>query len=90
MDAAIPQKEAQNALRSSAPPSLAPQIEMEADQWHATGCPPFPELLSYPRSGWFALSRSDIRLVYHIISLSLDLHRRGLGACTPWAQNMPK
>jgi len=43
-----------------------------------------------PQSGWSHLSRADLRLVHHIIGLSIDLHRRGLSNCTVWAQKMPK
>lgn len=69
---------------------ISPEIEMEIDNWHRTGVPPYPELLQCPRSGWSGLSRTDLRLVHHIIGLSIDLHRRGLSGCTVWAQKMPK
>ncbi|KAJ5245404.1 hypothetical protein N7489_005500 [Penicillium chrysogenum] len=68
---------------------ISPEIEMEIDNWHRTGVPPYPELLQCPRSGWSGLSRTDLRLVHHIIGLSIDLHRRGLSGCTVWAQKMP-
>lgn len=69
---------------------ISPEIEMEIDNWHRTGVPPYPELLQCPRSGWSGLSRTDLRLIHHIIGLSIDLHRRGLSGCTVWAQKMPK
>ncbi|CAI7607003.1 unnamed protein product [Penicillium glandicola] len=68
---------------------MSPEIEMEIDNWHRTGVPPYPELLQCPRSGWSSLSRTDLRLIHHIIGLSIDLHRRGLSGCTVWAQKMP-
>ncbi|KAJ5365682.1 hypothetical protein N7517_008568 [Penicillium concentricum] len=68
---------------------ISPDIEMEIDSWHRTGVPPYPELLQCPRSGWSGLSRTDLRLIHHIIGLSIDLHRRGLSGCTVWAQKMP-
>ncbi|KAJ6191308.1 hypothetical protein N7519_001329 [Penicillium mononematosum] len=68
---------------------ISPEIEMEIDNWHRTGVPPYPELLQCPRSGWSGLSRTDLRLIHHIIGLSIDLHRRGLSGCTVWAQKMP-
>jgi hypothetical protein len=69
---------------------MSPAIEMEIDNWHRSGVPPYSELMQCPRSGWTGLSRADLRLIHHIIGLSIDLHRRGLGACTVWAQKMPK
>ncbi|KAJ5926008.1 hypothetical protein N7454_007518 [Penicillium verhagenii] len=68
---------------------MSPEIEMEVENWHRTGVPPYPELVQCPRSGWSHLSRTDLRLVHHIIGLSIDLHRRGLSGCTAWAQKMP-
>lgn len=76
---------------SNAPDLLmSPEIESEIENWHITGVPPFPELLQCPRSGWFGLSRTDLRLIHHIVGLSIDLHRRGYSNCTVWAQKMPK
>jgi len=69
---------------------MSPEIEMEIENWHRTGVPPYPELMQCPQSGWSNLSRSDLRLIHHIIGLSIDLHRRGLSNCTVWAQKMPK
>ncbi|KAJ5091284.1 hypothetical protein NUU61_006154 [Penicillium alfredii] len=68
---------------------LSPDIEMEIENWHHTGVPPYPELLQCPRTGWSGLSRADLRLIHHIIGLSIDLHRRGLSGTTVWAQKMP-
>ncbi|KAJ5614631.1 hypothetical protein N7528_008285 [Penicillium herquei] len=68
---------------------MSPEIEMEIDKWHRTGIPPYPELMQCPQSGWSHLSRADLRLVHHIIGLSIDFHRRGLSGCTVWAQKMP-
>ncbi|KAJ5388485.1 hypothetical protein N7509_011026 [Penicillium cosmopolitanum] len=68
---------------------MSPAIEMEIDNWHRSGIPPYPELMQCPRSGWTGLSRADLRLIHHIIGLSIDLHRRGLSACTVWAHKMP-
>ncbi|KAJ5167318.1 uncharacterized protein N7482_006099 [Penicillium canariense] len=62
----------------------------------AQGSPPAsrrgPDLLiacGLPPSGWSGLSRADLRLIHHIIGLSIDLHRRGLSSCTVWAQMLP-
>ncbi|KAJ5146935.1 uncharacterized protein N7443_001466 [Penicillium atrosanguineum] len=68
---------------------MSPEIELEIENWHQTGVPPYPELMQCPQSGWSKLSRSDLRLIHHIIGLSIDLHRRQLSNCTVWAQKMP-
>ncbi|PLB48855.1 putative C6 transcription factor [Aspergillus steynii IBT 23096] len=68
---------------------MSAEIEVEIKNWHITGVPPFPELVHFPRSGWSRLSRTDLRLIHHIIGLSIDLHRRGFSNCTIWAQKMP-
>lgn len=88
----------QDAAASQSPPSsrrgpdllMSPEIEIEIDNWHRSGVPPYPELMQCPQSGWTGLSRADLRLIHHIIGLSIDLHRRGLSTCTVWAQKMPK
>lgn len=89
MDVAAAQEESMKTRRI---PDLlmTPEIEIEINNWHATGVPPFPELVHCPRSSWYGLSRSDLRLVHHIIGLSFDLYRRGFSNCTPWAQRLPK
>ncbi|KAL3467517.1 hypothetical protein BJX64DRAFT_144035 [Aspergillus heterothallicus] len=68
---------------------MSTEIEMEIKNWHLTGLPPFPELMHFPRNCWGKMSRTDLRLIHHIIGLSIDLHRRGLSNCTIWAQKMP-
>ncbi|KAL4949199.1 hypothetical protein BDW69DRAFT_174895 [Aspergillus filifer] len=67
---------------------MSAEIEMEIKNWHHTGLPPFPDLMHYPQNCWRKLSRTDLRLIHHIIGLSIDLHRRGLSNCTIWVQKM--
>ncbi|KAG0158485.1 hypothetical protein PDIDSM_6000 [Penicillium digitatum] len=88
-DAATTQGGSPPAARRGPDLLTSPEIEMEIDNWHRTGVPPYPELLQCPRSGWSGLSRTDLRLIHHIIGISIDLHRRGLSGCTVWAQKMP-
>ncbi|KAL4893729.1 hypothetical protein BDV59DRAFT_192886 [Aspergillus ambiguus] len=68
---------------------MSAEIELEIKNWHIAGVAPFPELVHFPRSAWNNLSRIDLRLVHHIIGLSIDLHRRSLSDCTIWAKKMP-
>ncbi|KAF9885924.1 hypothetical protein FE257_012214 [Aspergillus nanangensis] len=88
MDVAAIQDES-SAARKIPDLLMSAEIELEIKNWHITGIAPFPELVHFPRSGWSKLSRTDLRLVHHIIGLSIDLHRRGLSNCTIWAQKMP-
>ncbi|KAF4213383.1 hypothetical protein CNMCM5878_000017 [Aspergillus fumigatiaffinis] len=88
MDVALA-REQSNKARKAPDLLMSPEIEMEIENWHVTGVPPFPELMHYPRNAWYKLFRSDLRLIHHIIGLSIDLHRRGFGECTIWAQKMP-
>ena len=68
---------------------MSAEIETEVKNWHFTGIAPFAELMQFPRTSWTKLSRTDLRLIHHIVGLSIDLHRRGLSNCTIWAQKMP-
>ncbi|PTU22866.1 hypothetical protein P175DRAFT_0431512 [Aspergillus ochraceoroseus IBT 24754] len=88
MDVATVQDES-TAIRNVPDLLMSAEIEMEIKNWHLTGLPPFPELMHFPRTCWNQLSRTDLRLIHHIIGLSIDLHRRGLSHCTIWAQKMP-
>lgn len=78
------------ASRSSPDLLMSPEIEREIENWHRTGLTPYPELAGCPPSGWSGLSRTELRLIHHIIGLSIDLHRRGLSSCTVWAQMLPR
>lgn len=66
------------------------EIEMEIENWYTNGVPPFLELSQCPRSSWHGLSKTHLRLIHHIVGLSIDLNRRGLSNCTVWAQRIPK
>lgn len=90
MDLVVAPEETTVKPRKSPDLLMSPEIEVEIENWHLTGVPPFPELLHCPRGGWVGLSRVDLRLIHHIIGLSIDLHRRGLSNCTIWAPKMPK
>src|SRR5271170_3593334 len=69
--------------------TMSPEIEREIELWRVTGDPPFPELRLSSREYWLRFSTVDLRLVYHIAGLSIDMHQRGYAACTVWAQKMP-
>ena len=72
------------------PPDLmiTPEMQTTLDNWRITGDSPFPELKVPDRSFWTRFSSIDLRLIYHITALSVDLHRRGYAGCTAWAPNM--
>jgi len=77
--------------RGSRPPDLmmTPDVEREVGLWRMTGDPPFAELRLASREYWLRFSTVDLRLVHHVASLSIDLHRQGYDRCTVWAHKMP-
>ena len=78
-------------LKGSRPPDLlmTPDLQILLDNWRVTGESPFLELQTQDRGYWTPFSSIDLRLVYHITALSVDLHKRGYAQCTAWAAKMP-
>lgn len=78
-------------MKGSQPPDLMTSAELQnvLDTWRLSGEPPFPELRTGDRTYWTGFSTIDLRLVHHIVALSIDLQRRGYGTCTPWSAKMP-
>lgn len=78
-------------LKGSRPPDImmTPELQSVLDNWRLTGECPFPELRTPDRLYWTKFSTIDLRLVYHIAALSIDLHNQGYASCTPWATKMP-
>ena len=67
-----------------------PEIEAAVDLWRRTGEYPFPELNVYPQPQWHAYSRVDLRLIYHISTVSSELSRHQVSRLTLWTEQMPK
>lgn len=67
-----------------------PEIEATIDIWRQTGEFPFHELRVYPQPQWHTLSRTDLRLVHHLSTISNEMFRNGTSKSTLWTDMMPK
>jgi hypothetical protein len=78
--------------QSSPQPNLlwTPEIEATIDLWRQTGEFPFPELQVYPQPQWHALSRTDLRLIHHLSTISNEMFRNRTSKSTLWTDMMPK
>ncbi|KAF2087121.1 hypothetical protein K490DRAFT_42886 [Saccharata proteae CBS 121410] len=77
--------------KSPQPPNLlwSPEIEATIDLWRQTGEFPFPELNVYPQPQWTLYSKTDLRLVHHLSSISNDMFRSRTSNLTVWSEKMP-
>ncbi|KAH7407025.1 hypothetical protein DE146DRAFT_606989 [Phaeosphaeria sp. MPI-PUGE-AT-0046c] len=67
-----------------------PEIEVTIDIWRQTGEFPFPDLQVYPQPQWHALSRTDLRLIHHLSTISNEMFRNRTSKSTLWTDMMPK
>ncbi|EAT90682.1 hypothetical protein SNOG_02470 [Parastagonospora nodorum SN15] len=67
-----------------------PEIEATIELWRQTGEFPFPDLRVYPQPQWHALSRTDLRLIHHLSSISNEMFRNSTSKSTLWTDMMPK
>ncbi|OJD34563.1 ubiquitin carboxyl-terminal hydrolase 2 [Diplodia corticola] len=67
-----------------------PEIEATINIWQSTGEFPFPELNVYPQPQWRGYSKTDLRLIHHLSSISNEMFRGRTSKLTVWAENMPK
>jgi hypothetical protein len=65
-------------------------IEATIELWRQTGDFPFPDLRLYPQPDWRALSRTDLRLIHHLSSISNEMFRNRASKSTLWTDMMPK
>ena len=81
-----------NDLRMSHQANLlwTPEIEKTVQLWRTTGHFPFPELSIFPQPQWTTLSKTDLRLIYHLSSISNDLQVNRTTKLTIWTELMPK
>lgn len=68
---------------------LSPEAKAEIHVWKCTGQPPFESLRGAPRDLWQQFCETDLGLLYHIVSLVIDLNKRGYASCTVFASKMP-
>lgn len=67
-----------------------PEIDATIELWRQTGEFPFPELRVYPQPQWRAYSKTDLRLIHHLSSISNEMFRNTTSKLTVWTDMMPK
>lgn len=77
----------------SSPPQpsvmLDPGMEAQVEQWEQTAVFPFPALSVFPPLSIQGYSRTELRLVHHIASVSNDLMHKGSNNLTIWTDKVP-
>ncbi len=67
-----------------------PEIEATIELWRQTGEFPFPDLRVYPQPQWRILTKTDLRLIHHLSSISNEMFRNRTSRSTLWTDMMPK
>jgi hypothetical protein len=67
-----------------------PEIDATIDLWRQTGDFPFPDMRVYPQPQWRAYTKTDLRLVHHLSSISNEMFRNRTSKLTIWTDMMPK
>ncbi|KAF2124800.1 hypothetical protein P153DRAFT_301348 [Dothidotthia symphoricarpi CBS 119687] len=67
-----------------------PEIETTIELWRQTGEFPFPELRVYPQPQWRAYTKTELRLIHHLTSISNEMFRNRTSTMTLWTDMMPK
>lgn len=65
------------------------EIEAAIERWQLTGEFPFPSLQVYPQLSPQSLSKEDLRLIYHVASISHEMAVIGASGFTLWARQIP-
>ncbi len=66
-----------------------PEIEADIDQWQQTGVFPFPGLNIFPTPNPQYLSVENLRLIYHVASISHQLRSIDADGFTIWTRQIP-
>lgn len=87
MDMPAPEERAQSPDR----PDLlwTPDIEAQILLWQQTGEFPFPSLNIFPAPPPQYFPVEDLRLIYHVASISMDLNIQDSGNFTIWTNQIP-
>lgn len=65
------------------------EIESEIERWQQTGEFPFPGLYIYPAPAPQYFSVEELRLIYHVASISMELSMHDAGNFTIWTGQIP-
>lgn len=87
-----PNANAPESPKSPRQPNLlwTPEIEATIDLWRSTGEFPFSELRVYPQPLWRAYSKTELRLIHHLSSITNEMFRSQTSRLTLWTDLMPK
>lgn len=66
-----------------------PEIERDLEIWKQTGIFPFPDLYIYPAPPPQCFTHEDLRLIYHVASISNELNAHDSGNFTIWTRQIP-
>jgi hypothetical protein len=69
---------------------FTPGTESRIDQWQQTGSFPYPGLQVFPPPQTHEYSKTELRLMHHLSTISNDLMLRGTSNFTLWTQKVPK
>lgn len=69
---------------------LTPGTEGRIDLWQQTGTFPYPDLQVFPTPQTHEFSKTELRLIHHLTTISNDLYSNGSTNLTIWTQKMPK
>ncbi|KAF2396449.1 hypothetical protein EJ06DRAFT_240523 [Trichodelitschia bisporula] len=81
-----------DAMRVSAQPNLlwTTEIERTVDAWRQSGVFPFSELQVFPQPQWQSMSKTDLRLIYHVANVTSELQSSRTSNLSLWTDLMPK
>lgn len=81
-----------DSLRLSGQPNLlwTSEIDRNVELWRQTGQFPFPDLHVFPQPQWQTLSKTELRLIYHVASVCYEMQSSRTSQLTIWAETMPK
>lgn len=69
---------------------MNPEIEAAIDLWQQTGAFPFTGLPIFPQPEWHSYSKSELRLIHHVCSITQDMMSSETSKLTIWAALMPR
>jgi hypothetical protein len=82
--------QSQSGSPEQLPLAFTPAAESRLDLWQQTGSFPYPELNVFPQPSAHEYSKTDLRLIHHLSSISNDLLLNNSNNLTLWTQKMPK
>lgn len=69
---------------------FTPGAESRVDLWQQTGSFPYPDLNVFPPPSTHEYSKTDLRLIHHLSSISNDLLLNNSNNLTLWTHKLPK